>query len=150
MGIPMDIILKASYKLLAVVILKLANTDNTTEPVTFRSWEWWHSKVPPCLPESLVRRLLKYECFGLSIDSNWSIVSSLLWSKVSVTDTLLYQRRKLNSFHNTSFDKTFLMVQRLILHILPTLRVNIEKWILRQISDGKKISGFREKLSVSM
>ena len=38
---------------------------------------------------------------GLSIDSSWSFVSSLLWIIVSLIDTCLYHRRKLNPYNNT-------------------------------------------------
>ena len=39
-------------------------------------------------------------CPGLIINLSWSkLVSSLLWTIVSFTDTLWYQRRKLNPYH---------------------------------------------------
>ena len=40
---------------------------------------------------------------GLSINSSWSFVSSLLWVKVSFIDTYFYQRRKLNPYNKINF-----------------------------------------------
>ena len=58
---------------------------------------------------------------------SWSIVSSLLWSIVSFTDTLLYQRRKLNPYHIINLgdrwwvERSFYVMQYLRRHVLKSI-----------------------------